>query len=89
MGCPRNKLIIGMGLYGRSFTLKDYHRNGLMAPVRGKGDAGKYTREGGFLAYYEVRSEVKSTTLKTLQHVVLSELESYEFRRICGLYMYY
>lgn len=54
MGCPRNKLIIGMGLYGRSFTLKDYHRHGLMDPVKGKGKAGKYTREGGFLAYYEI-----------------------------------
>ena len=54
MGCPRHKLIIGMGLYGRSFTLRDYHRNGLMDPVRGKGEAGKYTKEGGFLSYYEV-----------------------------------
>jgi len=43
-----------MGLYGRSFTLKDPYDNGLMAHVRGKGEPGKYSREGGFLAYYEV-----------------------------------
>ena len=44
-----------MGLYGRSFTLASYHKHGVMDPAKGKGDAGKYTREGGFLAYYEVR----------------------------------
>lgn len=54
-GCPKDKLVIGMGLYGRSFTLKDPFDNGLMAHVRGKGEPGKFTREGGFLAYYEVR----------------------------------
>jgi hypothetical protein len=43
-----------LGLYGRSFTLRDPTKNGLMAAAKGKGKAGKYTREGGFLAYYEV-----------------------------------
>ena len=55
-GCPKHKLVIGMGLYGRTFTLKDPYQNGLMAPVKGAGKAGKYTREKGFLAYYEVIS---------------------------------
>ena len=46
--------MIGLGLYGRSFTLRDPANNGLMAAAKGKGKPGKYTREGGFLAYYEV-----------------------------------
>ncbi|XP_060571114.1 chitotriosidase-1-like [Ruditapes philippinarum] len=53
-GCPKHKLVIGLGLYGRSFTLRDPTKNGLMAAAKGKGKAGKYTREGGFLAYYEI-----------------------------------
>ena len=53
-GCPRNKLVIGMGLYGRSFTLTNPNSNGLMAPAKSAGQAGKFTREGGFLSYYEV-----------------------------------
>lgn len=53
-GCPRNKLVIGMGLYGRSFTLTNPNSNGLMAPAKSAGQAGKFTREGGFLSYYEI-----------------------------------
>ena len=58
-GCPKDKLVIGMGLYGRSFTLRDPYNNGLMASVKGKGEPGKYSREGGFLAYYEVHEYYK------------------------------
>jgi len=52
-GTPKDKLIVGMGLYGRSFEMASSdHRLG--APASGAGTAGKYTREAGFLSYYEV-----------------------------------
>jgi chitinase len=53
-GCPREKLILGMGSYGRAFKLVDINKNGLGAPANGIPTAGTYTREGGFLSYYEV-----------------------------------
>uniref|UniRef100_T1J8H3 chitinase n=1 Tax=Strigamia maritima TaxID=126957 RepID=T1J8H3_STRMM len=55
MGAPKEKLILGMPLYGRSWTLASAGNNGLGAPTAGPGQAGKFTGEGGLLAYYEVR----------------------------------
>nr|XP_034314168.1 chitinase-3-like protein 1 isoform X3 [Crassostrea gigas] len=53
-GAPRNKLIIGLGTYGRSFTLVDTSNHGVGAPASGAGAPGTYTREKGFLSYYEI-----------------------------------
>ena len=43
-----------MPTYGRSFTLSNRQNSKVNAPASGGGVAGKYTKEGGFLAYYEV-----------------------------------
>uniref|UniRef100_A0A194AMZ5 Chitinase n=1 Tax=Pinctada fucata TaxID=50426 RepID=A0A194AMZ5_PINFU len=60
-GAPKSKLNIGMPLYGRSFTLADPNNDGLYAPDRGNGgQAGRYTREAGFLSYYEICEMLKS-----------------------------
>lgn len=54
LGLPKQKLNVGLALYGRSFTLSDPYNNGVGAPAKGKGNAGNYTREAGFLSYFEV-----------------------------------
>lgn len=54
-GVPPEMINIGMALYGRSFTLKDPNVNDVGAPVRGAGQRGRYTREKGFISYYEVK----------------------------------
>lgn len=54
-GAPARKLVMGMPLYGQSFTLSDAKNNGLNARAPGPGTAGEFTRAAGFLAYYEVR----------------------------------
>jgi chitinase len=41
-------------MYGQSFTLEDPTSNGLNAKAKGPGEAGEFTRQGGFLAFYEV-----------------------------------
>ena len=53
-GCPKDKLIIGIPSYGRSFTLTSASDHGLGASAKSSGLAGTYTGEAGFLAYYEV-----------------------------------
>ncbi|KAK4874891.1 hypothetical protein RN001_014251 [Aquatica leii] len=54
LGAPKEKLIIGMPTYGRSFTLASLDRYKVNSPASGGGKEGVYTKEGGFLAYYEV-----------------------------------
>nr|XP_018905689.1 PREDICTED: probable chitinase 3 [Bemisia tabaci]XP_018905690.1 PREDICTED: probable chitinase 3 [Bemisia tabaci] len=53
-GAPKEKLMIGMPTYGRSFTLVDPTKFDIGAPASGGGTPGKYTAEAGFMSYYEV-----------------------------------
>jgi len=58
-GEPSSKLILGLGTYGRGFKLTT-SANGLAAPAKGPCPAGQYTREPGFIAYYEVCDMLKA-----------------------------
>lgn len=53
-GAPKEKLMIGMPTYGRSFSLVDKDKFDIGAPASGGGVAGNFTNESGFLSYYEV-----------------------------------
>lgn len=55
-GCAPEKLIVGFPTYGHSFTLRDSSDNGIDALTSSAGPPGKYTREAGILAYYEICS---------------------------------
>ena len=50
----------GLPLYGQSFTLADPAHSGLGAAVLGRGEAGEFTRAGGFLAYYEICQKLRA-----------------------------
>ena len=70
LGVPREKIIIGIPAYGRSYTLltgqKGFHAPGLLlcsisilirllsSIANGPGQPGQYTKTRGFLSYYEV-----------------------------------
>uniref|UniRef100_A0A4D5RA82 Scol-Chitinase n=1 Tax=Scolopendra viridis TaxID=118503 RepID=A0A4D5RA82_SCOVI len=56
LGAPANKLVLGMPMYGRTWTLANPSQNGINVPSAGAGTAGQYTQEGGILAYYEICS---------------------------------
>lgn len=54
MGASRDKLVLGIPTYGRSYTLFNPDSTELGAPADGPGEQGDATREKGYLAYYEV-----------------------------------
>ncbi|XP_021340846.1 chitinase-3-like protein 1 isoform X2 [Mizuhopecten yessoensis] len=64
MGVPKEKLNIGLAVYGRSFTLTDPSNVAVGAPAK-KGNGGKFTREQGFLSYYEICEKRKKPGVKT------------------------
>lgn len=53
-GCPKEKLILGMAFYGRGFKLADSQKTEIGSPSSGSSKAGKYTKEAGFLSFFEV-----------------------------------
>ncbi|XP_062997962.1 chitotriosidase-1-like [Elgaria multicarinata webbii] len=60
-GAPAEKIILGIPAYGRTFTLSS-SQTGVNAPASGPGTAGQYTKEAGFLAYYEICDFKKGAT---------------------------
>ncbi|KAL6266443.1 hypothetical protein P5V15_003293 [Pogonomyrmex californicus] len=53
-GANPKKLVMGVPLYGQSFSLAERNMHDLNAPTYGGGEAGEATRARGFLAYYEI-----------------------------------
>ena len=47
--------MMGLPIYGRSFTLNDPKKNALGDAAKDGGIAGKWTRAKGFKGYYEVQ----------------------------------
>lgn len=53
-GAPANKLIFGIPFYGRNFRLANPNNSQPKAPIAGAGQVGPYTKEAGFVAYFEI-----------------------------------
>lgn len=57
-GATADKLVLGIPTYGRSFKLASPDLAELGAPADGPAEAGKATREKGYLAYYEICEKI-------------------------------
>lgn len=60
MGAPRDKLLVGIPLYGQSFSLAQKTASGVNAPADGPGTPGEYTKQPGMLSYYEICNRIKT-----------------------------
>lgn len=59
-GAPPKSIVMGMPLYGQSFTINDPRAGtGLNSPASA-GNAGEFTRAAGFLSYYEICDRVRN-----------------------------
>ncbi|XP_067002961.2 probable chitinase 2 isoform X2 [Anabrus simplex] len=63
LGAPRNKLVMGLPLYGRTF-FSDGPSNvrGLGVPAEEKGFQGQFTKEDGYMGYNEICIELTNKT---------------------------
>nr|QGJ83551.1 glycoside hydrolase 18 [Opalina sp. OP10] len=60
-GTPNNKLVLGLALYGRCWTLSsNAPGQGLLSKSKGDSKEGEWTRTGGFLAYFEINNYIKN-----------------------------
>lgn len=53
-GAPKEKLILGVATYGRSFRLGQSSKHSPGDVSVGKGRSGRFSGEAGFLTYYEI-----------------------------------
>jgi chitinase len=59
-GAPADKLVLGLGTYGRAFRLKGSFKNKPGSTAVSAGTKGKYSREAGFLTYYEICEKIET-----------------------------
>lgn len=62
MGAPKQKLMLGMAYYGRTYVLRDPKKNGVKARIipNGKPEVGPYVGSDELKGYYEICQDVKS-----------------------------
>ncbi|XP_041860890.1 acidic mammalian chitinase-like isoform X2 [Melanotaenia boesemani] len=65
-GTPIEKLNMGFATYGRTFQLSTQSRE-VGAPVSGSAAAGTFTREAGFLSYYEICTFLQGATVQLIE----------------------
>ncbi len=54
-GVPKDKINVGLPMYGQSFTLSSSD-NSVGASASGRGKAGPFTKQAGMMAFYEICS---------------------------------
>lgn len=71
------KLVFGQPAYGRSFKVSgsNYSPGG---GASGPGSAGQYTKDAGFLAYYEICDKVKNKAWKVVKDDAIGSVYAFK-----------
>ncbi|XP_046681146.1 proteoglycan 4 isoform X2 [Homalodisca vitripennis] len=80
-GADRDKLVLGIPTYGRSYTLFNPDSTDIGAPSDGPGEQGDATREKGYLAYYEICDALKNEDDWTVVQPKPRAMGPYAFRK--------
>lgn len=60
MGAPKDKLVLGLPFYGRTFTLDNTNNNFIGAAAHEPGLQGPVTKEPNYMGYHEICKEISS-----------------------------
>jgi len=63
-GARPDQLAVGLGMYGRAWTLTSLDNTGFNAPATGAAAPGPHTGEAGFYAYYEILELIENGASK-------------------------
>lgn len=77
LGAPKSKLVLGMGTYGRCWSLNDGNVNGFYAPANNPGYGGPYTRSPGFLGYNEICEDMLTNSWTVVHDPAMHEPYAY------------
>lgn len=74
LGCAGQKIVLGVGAYGKSFTMKSTQAFNIGDAVSGVGKPGPYLREAGSLGFNEICEELTSGkwTVQSLEENAIS-----------------
>ncbi|XP_042219680.1 chitotriosidase-1-like isoform X2 [Homarus americanus] len=84
IGLPPKKLVMGMGLYGRCYTLARADEHDVYSPAYQPGLPGPYTREAGVLGYNEICEEQLRQKWTVVREKHMVSPYAYHDRQWCG-----
>ncbi|RZF42582.1 hypothetical protein LSTR_LSTR001377 [Laodelphax striatellus] len=80
LGADRDKLVLGIPTYGRSYTLFNPDSTALGSPADGPGEQGEATREKGYLAYYEICQSLNNEKDWKIEQPKLGAMGPYAYK---------
>ncbi|XP_066937421.1 chitinase-3-like protein 1 [Macrobrachium rosenbergii] len=78
-GTPKEKLVVGVPLYGRCWTLDSEADTGFYAKASQPGTAGKYTNQAGFMGYNEICESQLEKEWQVVYDTAMHEPYAYSF----------
>ncbi|THG96438.1 hypothetical protein EW026_g5395 [Hermanssonia centrifuga] len=78
-GVPLNKIVLGLGFYGRSFELSDKDCAAPGCPFNGPAAPGPCTASAGILSYSEIQDVITRTNPANIVHDQTAAVKYFEF----------